>query len=171
MDNRICVGKYVKKFKEKNLANRKAKVYIRKMKCLYCGKVFEVSTKDFNRGRGKYCSECVSRYVHMKGRRAPNWKGGRRKSVDGYVLLHRLLVPDGYHYLEVKGNGYVHEHRLAMAKKIGRKLKPDELVHHLNGIRDDNRIENLAITDRSNHEHFTFRKILQERIRELEKNN
>jgi hypothetical protein len=55
-----------------------------------------------------------------------------------------------------------------MAQKLDRLLKPNEIVHHINGIRTDNRLENLAITTRGNHEHYTLLKVMQKRIRELE---
>ena len=60
------------------------------------------------------------------------------------------------------------EHRYIMEQSIGRKIRKNEIVHHKNGVRDDNRIENLVITTRKKHEHYTFIKSLQKRIIDLE---
>lgn len=43
------------------------------------------------------------------------------------------------------GRGYVKQHTLVMSQVIGRPLLPGESVHHINGLRSDNRIENLEL--------------------------
>lgn len=59
--------------------------------------------------------------------------------MSGYIYLRKPNHP----FAQKKG--YIAEHRLVMEKKIGRYLTKEEAVHHINGIRDDNRIENLEL--------------------------
>jgi len=66
----------------------------------------------------------------------PNWRGGISRHSSGYVYI--LVDRDG----ESK---YIFEHVLVMEDSLGRRLFKDENVHHKNGIRDDNRIENLEL--------------------------
>ena len=74
------------------------------------------------------------------GANARNWKGGRhRRNQTGYIVVYS---PDHPHRGKQK---YVFEHRLVMEQHLGRYLDPREVVHHKNGIRDDNRIENLEL--------------------------
>lgn len=79
------------------------------------------------------------------GNKHPNWQGGRYKNKYGYILVYNPEHPN------CNNGGYVREHRLVMEKKIGRYLEKLEIIHHKNGIKDDNRIENLMIVIRKNH--------------------
>jgi hypothetical protein len=100
--------------------------------------------------KGKHLSEETKRKLSamMRGRigeNALNWKGGRRLSYAGYVLIYSPNHPHS------GGGKCVCEHRLIMEKYIGRYLYPWETVHHINGIKDDNRIKNLKLLPGNEH--------------------
>lgn len=93
----------------------------------------------------------VSRYLRMAGIfsgekfRGPvhkSWKGGRVK-VGRYVGL-LLSFTDPLRCM-AQNNGYAMEHRVVMARHLGRPLEKHETVHHVNGVTTDNRIENLQL--------------------------
>ncbi len=72
-------------------------------------------------------------------------------------LLHRLFRKSKY----INAGGYVVlgatrelEHRYLAKQVVGRALSKNEVVHHINGKRADNRISNLCLMDRYKHEHF-----------------
>lgn len=69
-------------------------------------------------------------------KKATNWKGGKAKH------KNRWLIFQPNHPLANK-QGYIYRARLVMEKKIGRYLKPKEVIHHINGIENDDRPENL----------------------------
>ena len=81
-----------------------------------------------------------------KGKNNSNWKGGRRLSYAGYVLIYS----PGHPYRSKNGNT-VFEHRLIAEKALGRYLKKSEKVHHFNEIKDDNRNSNLLVCTDSYH--------------------
>ena len=93
------------------------------------------------------------------GSRNPNWKGGRSVASNGYVLLR---MP-GHHLADVRG--YVYEHRLIAEQVIGRHLMPGEVPHHKNGIRSDNRPENIEVMQSIAHHFVHHRKPGGKRLR------
>jgi len=68
----------------------------------------------------------------------PNYKGGT-KDVNGYVMLKKRDHPNA------QKSGYVFEHRAIMAEFVGRPIRSDEVIHHINGNTSDNRLENLEL--------------------------
>jgi hypothetical protein len=82
----------------------------------------------------------------------PGWKGGRW--VRDYVQVMIDVLPDDQRAmarLMRPNQGYISEHRLVMAMTLGRPLQPREVVHHKNGVKTDNRPENLTLMDWGHH--------------------
>lgn len=87
-----------------------------------------------------------SRGRSRRGEKHGSWKGGRLVQKDGYVSV--MVGLDDPLASMRNSQGYVLEHRLVMARSLGRPLLPTENVHHVNGVRDDNRLENLELWSR-----------------------
>ena len=124
--------------------NMKVRYGAETFSCISCGKEsIKCSGKRNNTGR-YYCSKsCAARdgggLKGMVGKKHYAWTGGRNVIRNGYIEIY---APD---HPNARGGKYVREHRLVMEKHIGRHLLPSEQVHHKNGIKDDNRIENLEL--------------------------
>ena len=128
--------------------------------CADCGKEQWVACRN-GEPRNRVCFTCL---VHARGEKSRSWKGGRAKETNGYV---RIWVSDDDFFRPMANKwNYVLEHRLVMAKHLGRNLHIWELVHHQNHIRDDNRLGNLQLISDDRHKQIT---ILENKITTLEK--
>lgn len=85
------------------------------------------------------------RKPYPKADKSARWKGGQFTDKDGYIYLHKPDHPNK------TSNNYIRRCRFVMSEHVGRPLRSDEIVHHINGIHDDDRIQNLVITERANH--------------------
>lgn len=130
------------------------------LKCKVCGKKFKKILSEYKAdskkcNAGKFCSQ---KCFYKSPERSPNkgrfreksfgWKGGVFRE-RGY----RMVLAQDHPYGVAKGGGlkYVREHRLVIEKQLGRYLTNEEVVHHINGIVDDNCLENLFLTTSSKH--------------------
>ena len=82
----------------------------------------------------------------LKGNKNGNWKGGVHNRSDGYVLIRIGVIPR-----KNKGTRYRLQHRIVMEQHLGRTLLRSEIIHHINGIKNDNRIENLKVMTQAEH--------------------
>ncbi len=95
-----------------------------------------------------------------RGKEHPSWKGGRTLGTSGYYMI---LMPDHH---RVSKNGYVYEHIIVWEEFNKKQLKRGWIIHHLNGIKTDNRPQNLVALPNKKHFHVLAAKA--KRIQELE---
>jgi len=140
--------------KNLGLALKKSPIFqehIKKLHQRYGFKKGHIVSEEMRRKIGLANKDNLSRVSYNKGKYGKNtshWKGGKFKAL-GYVYI---LKPK--HPFATK-TGYVREHRLIIEQQIKRYLLPQERGHHVNGVKDDNRLQNLmAFVNRSAHQRF-----------------
>jgi hypothetical protein len=130
-----------------NLEYRKSNEQKTECICENCGKKFYLYPSRVKNGRGKNCSitcKAISNSRNQSGENNYNWHGGTHMK-DGYRFIYSPNHP------KKNATGYIREHIIIMEEKLGRYLEDREIVHHINHIKDDNRIENLMIMTPTSH--------------------
>ena len=97
------------------------------------------------RQSGSLCNRCAAkkRAINYQGEQSKRWKGGRLTNQQGYVLV--VINPASPYFPMARSHNRVLAHRLVTAMHLGRCLEAWEVVHHKNGIKSDNRLENLEL--------------------------
>jgi hypothetical protein len=116
------------------------------IKCEQCGKETEHWPCRIKKNKHNFCSQkCFNLFT--QGPNHYRWKNGI-KYHDGYIMIKMPNHPNA------KKSGYIMLHRLIMSEHLGRPLKKNEDVHHINGDITDNRIKNLKLFTHGQHTTF-----------------
>lgn len=146
----------IRKDYELGLGNKYVKLVC--LSCLACGKQRWVRVSDMRQPNYTgLCQPCCLQRRNGKQDKSPKWKGGV-KHCGGKVLI--WLPVDHPFHLMVDKLGYVERSRLIMAQRLGRPLTPNEIVHHRNEIKDDDRFENLRLFA-SNSKHISHHRQME----------
>lgn len=140
--------------------------------CQECGKERWVLLRN-GQPQSSRCFECSRDYpgrikkIH-RGADHWRWRGGRSVMTNGYIEV--WLDPADPLFSMAGKDGYVYEHRLVVARHLGRCLTSDEEVHHLNGNKHDNDLGNLELLSKGEHaaRHHQDVMVLLQRVAQLE---
>jgi len=121
-----------------------------KMMCMFCKKEYLIFPSSYKwrkirKHKFNFCSS-KCRQSYFIGENSPKYKKNIRKIYEYYVLVR---APKNYP--NKIGRIYEYEHRFVIEKHLGRYLQKKEVVHHINGNKTDNRLENLMIMNVSEH--------------------
>lgn len=134
--------------------------------CVDCGKERWVLCRAGKQVNDR-CRTCANQKKNL-GSKSHLWHGGITYIGRHHQYKALKLPTTDFFYSMVGNRGYVMEHRLIMAKHLGRCLHQWEIVHHKNGDYTDNRIENLQLVTDERHKQIT---ILENKIKKLERDN
>ena len=115
--------------------------------CSRCGCNWQ-ARKDY-KPKTSLCSLCITRSC-LPLSSNPSWRGGRVEA-KGYILI-KLADTDPFYCMH-NNHGYVAEHRLVIARHLGRPLVQGEIVHHIDGDKQNNQLNNLLLTTNGGHPH------------------
>jgi len=141
--------------------------------CLDCGKIRKVQIRN-GQPISLRCHPCGAKHRVVakpdswaKRENHPRWKGGIHSEPNGYRSI--VVSLDSPYLSMADDRGRIYEHRLVVAQSIGRCLTSTEEVHHLNGDKTDNRLSNLLLLSKAQHngEHRTEIKTLRAEVSRL----
>lgn len=116
------------------------------IECIECGAEKTLPFSKIKNGGGRFCSNKCYHFNLAKRTKhlSPKWQGGRVKML-------------GYWHIKQDDGSYKREHVIIMENKIGRRLEPNECIHHINGNGYDNREENLQLMTKSEHHKLHYK--------------
>lgn len=126
----------------------------------YCSQ--KCSGKSKTKQKEVNCKNCENKFLTTRNQFCSEKCFYQYRKNSGLYKKKGYWYENGYKILYLDGNKYIKEHISIMENNLGRKLEKNEVVHHINEIRDDNRIENLQVMTRSEHSSLHRRKEISE---------